>query len=504
MTATDEAPLATLLRTSTVVADAPMVARIRRLAVRRRRRRRTILIGAAAVPILVLAAVRVNARFAVEAHRLEAVEQPVTTTGLTPPPSAQPVPSQASTGSTEPVTTTAFDDIGTDQPPILLPAGDWELRGLSSTSVMEPVDFLMLDTDEGDLGPLAFARFNADADTLDYADGPVTSHDTTSPGGRTVRVGHDGNPDQLTAIFLIDGGSVAVGSHDIPEADLLTLVDTINVVDGLLVTTEPLPAGLRAQEARFDGPALATSYSMHQGTTHLAIQVRRRRGNYTDIRDIRYRPNVAERIIGGRRSLLSLGDKTVLEDTQAVIVTDDWVYHVTLAGSEEGSPVATLEALETVIGTLTAIDETELLDRLPELQDRRELLGRWFADAGPAADDLDWMLDGPPMSIGESSWYQPMLTCAVVLDWVESGDPATLDRLDRHATWAVNEDLEAMWRGVKEANPDWGGDIDAMMTSRIVAQAEVTDARFATTKVERRSTTLVQNQACGSDTTVPG
>lgn len=487
---TDDSNLATLLRTSTVSADPPPVDRLRGVVAARRRRRRAVAVAAVVVPLLAAAGV-VAAWPGADPERVEAIDGPIPTTATSAAVDPTTTMAPTTTSASEPVQETELS------PPILVPTGDWELRHLDSTNLAYPSDVVTLMTDAGDLGPMAVVRFNVDVDTLDYADGPPTHRDTTSPEGRTVRIGHGDDPDRRTAIFLVDGGSVAITAFDIEEPQVLALSDAVEVVGGeLMVASASLPGGLRIQSPTFDGPALTTSYSLLQDTTTVAIRANRRRGDIQDLWEIRYRPDVVETTIGGRRTLLSVGDNGPLGETLAVVLTEDWVYTVGMPPWAADTPPATIEEIEAVVASLEPIDEAELLTRLPDLQDRREVLGRWFADADPAtATSLAWVLDGPPMGLGEANYYQQLLSCAAVLDWAGSGDPAILDHLATNADWAVSRDLARFWADVAADREDGGEEFLSIFREQIVDEADLVGARAATTETERRDLSLVQD--CG-------
>lgn len=489
--------LATLLRSSTVIAAGPRVEHLRVVATARRRRHRAVTVLAAAVVLglVGLAGVRANpSTNRVETADLattETIVDPTTTTSAT----------TSSTGSTvvgtaqavAPPEVEAVPEPASGGPPILIPRGDWELQSLSSTSIAGSGSRPVVLTEAGGLGPVAWIGYNAGIGTLFYADGPQVAENLTSPAGRTVRVGYSVDPDHLIAIFLVEGGSVAVTSFDIERDPLLSLVDAIDVVDGaVVIEAGALPPGFRVETPASTQPSLVTHYQVGSGRSVALVRIQRRRHTSDDLTWIRGRPSITETVVQGRRVLLSVGDNGPAGWTMAVVFSDEWMYTVEIPPWDPSDPPATLEQMEDLVASLVEVGDEDLLGQIPDLRDRRALLGRWLADldAGVAArSNIDWLFEGPPLHLSESQFYYQFMTCLIAADWVVSGDPARLDELDANLEWAVVADLrrhhEEMARAAGEGPPELH-----LLTRDAFGRSDLAAARSAVTAEDRRETAL--------------
>lgn len=511
------------LRRSTVTARAPDVDRLQERARRRRRRRRGLATAAGASLAGVVALVSALAIASdPEPGRVETVDRPTTSEPATTTTTvAQMVTAEVADdeASAEPQPSSAGDL----DPAILVPAGI-ELRWFSSANHSLPIEGLLsLVTSAGELGPAAWVGFNPGLETLDYADGPRISQDVVSPGGRTTRIGSDneaGDGDvgrsQLTAIYRVPGGSVAISSHDTDQETLLALVDAIDVVGGQPVATD-LPPGWRVQTPRDSRPWPVVSYSFDLAPEErISVRVERRRGTLQDLSWIRHWPEIVEVTSDGWPTLLVQGDNGPLGWTAALILTDDWVYLLQAPPWAEDTPPLTVEEMGRVVESLVPLDREELADQVPWLQDRARLIERWLADVEvPAGVDLEWLADGPPMAVDQATPHYRILTCVVALDWVQTGDPAALDHLADSANWAVSQDLTAAWNDFLDRRREAGDDVTGYPTAadRLLHPSVLDQAGPATTPEERMATDLVQGcwetsrmtgQAWTDATTLPG
>lgn len=466
--------LTRLLESSTVRATAPAVANLQRLARRRHRVRAGITAaatGLAAATIVVAGLALVDL-------------DPATTEIETVTPTSVPTP----TPTPAPMTPASDPEAGPDLvPPILALPDDWDFESFGSTGWTAPRELVAVTTEAGGLGPVAWIGYNDGVATLDYQDGPLVHHDTTSPQGHTVRLGYDHDPNALTAIFLLGEGSVAIGSHDIAEADLLQLVDAITVADGRpVVDPAILPAALQLVPAGPPTRHLATSYSLRKGTTTVMVSVQRRLVADTEwLLDVRHRPNITLVTFNGRRTLLLAGDDEAGEWPTAIIEAEAWVYTINLAPWDATTPTATVEELEAIVRSLTPISEIDLRERVPWLQDRQPMLDRWLADVTlPSNVDLEWLRAGPPMGPGEAEFYYQVLTCIPILDWAETGSPASLDQVAASGDWTVTQDLTQFYAGI---------DHPEVASGLLITEAEIEEARSATTLDERQASILFQD-----------
>lgn len=481
-----------LLDSSTVQAVAPSVTDLRQLAHRRRRLRTSAVAGivgltAAAGAVVGLALVRLD----------PATTEVETVTSTETAPSTDDRP--PATSSTSPTPTTGSDSAAELAPNILVPAsGEWEFVSFGSTGWTTPSDLITVITEAGGLGPVAWIGYNADVDTLDYEDGPLVHHDTTSPEGRSVRVGYDTDPEALTAIFLVDTGSVAVSAYDIAEGDLLLLVDAITVADERpVLDPTTLPAGLRPAPLGPETNHLAVGYSLRRGTNTIDVSAQYHRiGDLSGLLGIRHRPNITATTINGHRTYLVPGDHETEEWPTAVIEAGDWVYTVALPPWDATTPPASTEDLETIISAMAPIGRAELLERASWVEDRQELLDRWFADVTLPPDvELEWLRDGPPLGIGEAELYYQILTCTMVINWAETGSTAALDHVATSGDWAVTADLTQHYTNIAEQRADDESDLQIDEPPFLIDQADINLARAALTEDQRRDSALFEDCA---------
>lgn len=486
---TNGTDLAELLASARVDSRTPSVAELRRLRVRRARRRRLRALAAAGAAVL---AVGVAA-----ATRRPPTYDVATVDSTTVPPSA----ASASTTAAQPSTPAGGEEEG---PTILLPTEGWHLAALDGGGYTGPdATVLAVTGPAGPLGPMAWIRFNADVETIDYPDGPTTHHDTTSPAGHMVRVGWSTGPEDLAAIRVVEGGSLAISSFDLDETELLSLIDSAAVVDGRVeIDTAALPAGFTAGPTTPDRPYLAFRYAFRGAGGTANVSISRWVGAGSDVSAfIRYRPGLVERTIDGRPALIASADPTTDGDAAALLVDSaswdepGWAYSVTILPATDTAPGATVAEVETLLSSLRAVEPDELMAELPaDLEDRQAAIDRWLADAPvPATADLGVLREGPPLNRSEAEWFYQVLKCSVVLDWAITGNNERLDQVAASAAWTVGADMNRYWNDLFAKLADQKLSGPPRVEDLVPTPGVLASARAATTEDARWATTLVDD-----------
>jgi len=485
---TNGTDLAELLASARVDGRPPSVAELRQRGRRARRRR----LGAVAAAGLAVLAVGVM----VAATRRPPTYDVATVDSTTvPPPTASPSATEA-----QPVL--AGGEEG--GPAVLLPSEGWQLAVLEGGGYTAPDATVRAVTGPaGPLGPMAWIRFNAGVETIEYPDGPATHHDTTSPAGHTVRVGWSAAPEDLAAIRVVEGGSLAITSFDLDETELLSLIDSAAVVDGRVeIDTAALPAGFTAGPTTPDRPYLTFSYALRGAAGAVNVSISRWVGAGSDVSAfIRYRPGIVERTIDGRPALIASADPTTDNQASALLVDSaswdepGWAYSFTILPPTDTAPGATAAEVETLLSSLRAVEHDELLAELPaDLEDRQAAIDRWLADAPvPATADLGVLREGPPLNRSEAEWFYQVLKCSVVLDWAITGNDERLDQVAASATWTVGADMNRYWEDLVAKLADQKLSGPPRVEDLVPRPGVLASARTATTDDARWATTLVDD-----------
>ncbi len=468
------ADLAELLTEASVEVDRPPeTGELRKAASRGRRNRRlagtAVLVAIAGAVGLFLTSLRQSDT--VQLDTIDSVDE------------ADQIPTPTPTSTPEPGPDGDGGAVGSGS--ILVPAG-WELDGIMSTGISPSVRPLYIETPEGPLGPLAQVTVNLGLDTLDYADGPTTHRDVSSPTGRIVRIGYDDNPENLTAIFRIDGGSIAIGAVGIPEDELLAITDAIiGATDsGVELDDGALPDPYRFVRPTTDiGPRITISYTLRAGpeTTLEVNSQDREDGEYAATMMFRHRPGIVETTIGGNTVWLVPGYRQA-NWPGALVLTDDRVHIFEAPPWAADSEPMAINELRAIVEALEPVAFEDLPKNRLDIEDRATLLDRWIGDVGlPNGTDLAWLYEGPPMAVDEAQNVAMVLYCAWVLDWVETGNPEAIAVLDESPDHLVITDVVDQMTSF-EAPPDLIEYLAGQWRSYAV------DMRTATNETERRST----------------
>lgn len=416
----------------------------------------------------------------------------VTTVDATTVPTSTSYPA-----STEPPSPVTAGDGG---PAVLMPPDGWRFDAFGTGGFTAPSATLAAVTGPGGvLGPMAWIRFNEGIGLLDYADGPVTHHDTTSPAGHTVRVGSGRTPEDLSAIRAVDGGSVAVTSFDIGESELLMVVDAVTVSDGRIsLDSAVLPPGFEVRPTTPDRAYLITGYTL-LGTGRAAhVEASRWVGVGSEaLLHQRQRTNVRETTINGHPALVAAADPATDNYATAILLDGaswdepGWAYSFIITPTPSAEPGATDAEIEALLASLALVGSDELVADVPGLLDRQTAIDRWLADAPvPATADLSVLREGPPIGLSGAEWVYQVLTCTLIVDWAITGDDERLDQVAASATWTVDEDMDRYRESLyDEAAANGGGSLPGY--DEFITPAELDRTRGAATADERWATPLV-------------
>lgn len=389
---------------------------------------------------------------------------------------------------------------------MLVPGGEWEVVGLTSRVVGWTDDlsgeYWAATSADGPFGPVVVGRFNAGVDTLDYEDGDQVFEDKVTPGGTTVRVGYDGAPDVLSAIFIADGGSVAAEGQGLTEQEFLDVVDDMIVDDGQVRSAGAhLPAGIEVVELRRSGPTLQTTVQarLRDGSLFLLSTVPL--SDWAAI--LRSRYGAEPIVVNGNRGLLrpfaEVGDQVGFPG--AVLQTDDRIYSLVAVptGPPEGREYASLEEVLKILNSLEERTTSELLQRYEQVDDpevfglspRPAVFEEWFAATPlPADHGLDWMAEGPPLSPGaEARDTHEVFACTLVEHWERTGDPTALDSLLAGNEWPTGSLLVE-----QAATAGWDFDPETQLIFPQISLVE--RARNLTSEADRAASPL-RRQECG-------
>lgn len=313
---------------------------------------------------------------------------------------------------------------------ILVPRDGWELTGFSSSGWTHPFDQPLIETPAGTAGPLARVVYNPDVDTLDYEDGPINYRDVTSTAGRTVRIGFDHNPSLLTAITMVDKGSIAVTAVGVSEPDLLAIVDAEG---DLSVSDAELPDPYRIVDPGFGaiGPRIAINYTLRQDRTEVLVSsIDRASNEYDAVLGFHQRPGVREEMINEQRVLIAWPERLEAVWPAALVITDDRIIEIESVPVTPDATPLSIDELRAVIDNLNPIGESEVRAALPQLdlRDRASMLDAQIAQvtsAGlPPGVSLDWFRNGPPLTTEEATVVNGLIHCAWVTHWAEVEDSA--------------------------------------------------------------------------------
>ena len=442
-----------VLRAAEPETSPPEVGELRdRLAARRRRRRS--LIAAPAVFMVVLMAVLIAMPIADRGRQSDDRIEAGPVTAPTPAPTLDPTssPDRAEDGEPGTSSSTVADAADEGEWSMLVPGREWEVVALKSGVVGWTDDlageYWAATPADGPFGPVVVGRFNSGVETLDYEDGAITFEDKTTPRGTTVRVGYDGGPERLSAIFVVDGGSVAAEGHGLTEEQFLDVVDDMIGDNGRVRSIGGLlPEGMGVVELRRPEPTLQTSVQARLREGGLFFFSTASLSDWAEI--LRARSGAQPIVVDGNRGLLQplaeVGDQVGFPG--AVLQTDDRIYSLLAlpTGPPDGREYASTEEILDVLNSLEERTASELLQQHEQVDEpdvfglspRPAVFEDWFAATPlPADHGLEWMAVGPPLDPGaEARGTHEVFACAWVEHWERTGDPAALDALLAGNEW---------------------------------------------------------------------
>jgi|GEM_PF-5512883 len=299
-------------------------------------------------------------------------------------------------------------------------------------------------TESGVWGPVVETNFVLDVDYRYIGNRGTPYHDVTTTSGAPVRVRTELAPYSLTAVVGVGGGSIVVTSYDLPEADLLQVVDGLRLDDNGAVVwdTTNLPSPLRLIDHESQTVVL-TQYQLQRGDDEwLSLFSMSTHDWQMALSQRLIHPDGQLTEIAGSPALIYGYDSRSHDDAGAVY-SDGELFYV-LAARPEGptAPVVTADEISEVLGTLEEVTIADLAADLG-LRPRSEVVGAWLGETPlPEGVDLSWLLDGPPVSAEQEAFRaHQIFACAWAGQWIESGELAALDEIEASHDWPTAEIL---------------------------------------------------------------